>query len=276
MSSHSGATQSPPPPAGEPNLRTDIPHSARVYDYWLGGKDNFAADRAMAARIEEAVPEVPAMALANRAFMQRATRHLVKEAGIHQFLDIGTGIPTRPNLHEVAQTIAPDTRVVYVDNDPLVLVHARALMTSAPQGRCAYLDADLNDPAEILRSPEIRETLDLTQPVAVTFGSILMLLPDDADPWEKVATLMRAAPAGSYLIVSHPTADFNPAAMAEVVEVTGASGFTFVPRPYNDVERFFHECQLIEPGLVPVLDWRADETPADAKAVYYWAGVARK
>ena len=256
--------------------RIDVAHSARVYDYWLGGKDNFAADRALGEVIKDAVPEVPMMVQANRRFMLRSARYLVKEAGIRQFLDIGTGIPTSPNLHEAAQAIAPDTRVVYVDNDPIVLVHARALLTSTPQGRCSYLDDDLRDPASILRSDEVADTLDLTQPVAVTFGSILMLLDDDSDPWATVRHLMAAMPAGSYLVVSHPTGDMNPAAMAQVAAVSANAGMTFVPRGKNDVARFFDGYEMVEPGLVPVLAWRPDDEPADdPAAAYYWAGVAR-
>ena len=256
--------------------RTDVAHSARVYDYWLGGKDNFGPDRALGEVIKEAVPAVPMMVRANRKFMLRATRYLAAQAGIRQFLDIGTGIPTRPNLHEVAQHIAPDARAVYVDNDPLVLVHARALLTSTPQGRCSYLDADLRDPASILRSDEVTGTLDLTRPVAVTFGSILMLLHDDSDPWATVRHLMDAMPAGSYLVVSHPTGDMNAAAMAHVAAVSANAGMTFVPRDRADVARFFDGYEMVDPGLVPVLAWRPDDSPAeDPYAAYYWAGVAR-
>jgi hypothetical protein len=267
---------SPHTPIGRREFRTDLPHPARVYDCFLGGKDNYAADRDLAERIRAAVPTVPAMARANRAFMQRATKYLAGEAKIRQFLDIGTGIPTEPNLHQVAQRIAPQSRVVYVDNDPVVLAHARALLTSTPHGRCAYLDADLNDPIHILHSQEVTDTLDLDQPVAVTLGSILMLLPDAADPWVKVATLIDAMPAGSHLVVSHPTADFNPEAMAQVVTATSATGITFVPRPREAVARFFTGCQLVPPGLVPVLAWRPAKPPKDPQAAYYWAGVAKK
>jgi hypothetical protein len=198
------------------------------------------------------------------------------DAGVRQFLDIGTGIPTEPNLHQVAQQIKPQVRVVYVDNDPLVLVHARALLISTPEGRCNYLDADMNDPAALLASREVTSALNLDQPVAVTFGSILMLLPDEANPWAKVAALMDAMPTGSYLVVSHPTADFNPVAMADVVSVTTVSGITFVPRTKHQVARFFTGYQLVEPGLVPVLDWRPDQRPDDPIPAYYYAGVARK
>ena len=258
------------------DVRSDVAHSARVYDYWLGGKDNFAADRALGEVIKDAVEAVPMMVKANRKFMLRSARYLVKEAGIRQFLDVGTGIPTSPNVHEAAQEIAPTSRVVYVDNDPIVLVHARALLTSTPQGRCSYLDADLRDPVSILRSREVADTLDLTQPVAVTFGSILMLLDDDSDPWAIVRHLLDAMPAGSYLVVSHPTGDMNPAAMAQVAAVSANAGMTFVPRSHQDVARFFDGYEMVEPGLVPVLAWRPDDEPAeDPDAAYYWAGVAR-
>jgi hypothetical protein len=261
--------------AAQTRLRIDIAHPARVYDCFLGGKDNFAADRDLAAQIEAVVPTVPAMARANRAFIHRAIRHLV-QAGVRQFLDIGTGIPTAPNLHQVAQRLAPDCRVVYVDNDPLVLVHARALLTSTPQGRCAYLDADMRDPDAILGSREVADTLDLNQPVAVSYGSVLMLLPDEANPWAHVATIMDAMSAGSHLVVSHPTCDMDPNAMAVVAEVTRKAGVTFVPRTTNAIARFFGDLALVEPGLVPVLAWRPDTPVNDPSAAYYLVGVARK
>jgi hypothetical protein len=265
-------------PVNSAKLQSHRPHSARLYDYWLGGKDNFAADRDLAERITATVPDVPMMARANRAFMHRAVGHLVRVPKIRQFLDIGTGIPTQPNLHEVAQQIAADTRVVYVDNDPLVLAHARALLTSTPQGRCAYLEADLRVPHSILDSSEVTDTLDLTRPVAVTLGSLLMLLADETDPWAQVATVMDAMPGGSYLVISHPTADPNPDAMDRIVTVTRSAGFTFVPRPQAQVARFFTGLEMVDPGLVPVLDWRPDDDtpPGDANSAFYWAGIGRK
>jgi hypothetical protein len=265
------------PPAAVSRLQPHRAHSARVYDVWLGGKDNFAADRALAATIADAIPEVAMMARANRDFILRATRYLVAQAGIRQFLDIGTGLPTAPNLHQVAQQLAPDTRVVYVDNDPLVLAHARALLTSSPQGRCAFIDADLTDLATILHSDELAGTLDLTRPVAVTFGSVLMLVPDDVDPWAKVTTLMDAMPTGSHLVVSHPTGDMNPPAMAVVAAEAATAGVTFTPRSREDVARFFGDYAMAEPGLVPILSWRPDSAPPkNPHAAYYWAGVGRR
>jgi hypothetical protein len=248
-----------------------------MYDYWLGGKDNFAADRAMGDAFVRAIPTMREMAKENRRFVHRAARHLVAEAGVRQFLDIGTGIPTSPNLHEIAQGIAPESRVVYVDNDPIVLAHARALMLSSDQGRSEYLHADLREPEKILADPLLTSTLDLTKPVALTMIAILMLISDEDDPWGTIRTLMDALPSGSYLAITHPSQDFNPEAVATVVEAATQGGMTLVPRERAQVERFFDGLEFVEPGLSPVLAWRPEgEPPADPNAVYYWAGVARK
>ncbi|MEU4215856.1 SAM-dependent methyltransferase [Actinoplanes sp. NPDC026623] len=250
-------------------------HSARVYDYWLGGKDNFAVDRAVGDAIKAAAPGVPMMVRANRDWMVRATRFLAGE-GIRQFLDIGTGFPTVPNLHQVAQGVAPQCRVVYVDNDPLVLVHARALLSSDSRGRCEYLDADLRHVEEMLISPTLADTFDPDQPVAIILASVLMLLADDDNPAAVVDRLRNWAPAGSYLAISHPTADLDPKAMAAIVDVTESSGMTFVPRSAEDVAEMFGDWDFVEPGLVPVLTWRPETPPEDPDAAYYWTGVARK
>ncbi len=257
-------------------LDTGVPHPARIYDYWLGGKDNFAADRAVGDQIRQAVPTVPMMVGANRSWMLRTTQYLVREAGIRQFLDIGTGIPTRPNLHQAAQEIDPACRVLYVDNDPLVLAHARALLTSTPQGRCDYLDADVRDISRVLTSPELAATIDLSRPVGIICASVLMLLADDDDPWGLVARLRAWAPPGSYLAISHPTADHNSEAMAAVVATTAKVGITFVPRTREQVAQMSGDWPMIDPGLVPVLAWRPDEPPKDQSAAYYWAGLAHK
>jgi hypothetical protein len=259
-----------------PGIDTSVPHSARMYDWWLGGKDNFAADRAMGEMFVQAIPSIRTMARENREFMHRATRYLAREAGIRQFLDIGTGIPTRPNLHETAQEIAAETRVVYVDNDPIVLAHARALMTPGEQGATEYIDADIREPERILASEEVTGTLDLNRPVGLMLVAILMLLRDDEDPWGKVRTLMDALPSGSHLAITHPTQDFDPEAMAAVVAAEGQGNMTLVPRRRDEVARFFDGWELVEPGVVPVMAWRPDTAPADPKAAYYWAGVARK
>lgn len=270
-------TQSRPEQLDTPAVDTTVPHSARVYDWWLGGKDNFAVDRAMGAAMIEAIPTLRQMASENRRFVHRVARHLVAEAGIRQFLDIGTGIPTRPNLHEVAQSIAPETRVVYVDNDPIVLAHARALMISTDEGRSAYIHADFRRPDAILADATLLDTLDLTRPVALTLIAILMLLSDDDDPAGKLRTLTEALPSGSYLAITHPTQDFNPEAMHAAVTAATHGGMTLVPRTRSEVERFFAGWELIEPGMAPVMAWRPDGgAPADPYAAYYWSGVARK
>jgi hypothetical protein len=267
------------PPSVEvapPGVDISVPHSARVYDYWLGGKDNFAVDRAVGEAMMKAIPGMRYMAGENRTFIHRAVRDLVAEEGIRQFLDIGTGIPTRPNLHEVAQRIAPETRVVYVDNDPIVLVHARALMVSSEQGRSEYISADLRRPTSILADPMLAETLDLTEPVGLTLIAILMLLSDEDDPWALVAQLRDAMPSGSILAITHPTPDFNPAEIAQAVAAATGAGMTLVPRTRDEVRRFFGDWELLDPGLVPVSAWRPDQPVANPEAAYYWAGVARK
>ncbi|WBB80724.1 SAM-dependent methyltransferase [Micromonospora sp. WMMD882] len=256
---------------------TSVPHSARIYDWWLGGKDNFAVDRATGAAMLEAIPTLRMMAAENRRLVHRIARYLVAEAGIRQFLDIGTGIPTRPNLHEIAQAIAPETRVVYVDNDPIVLAHARALMMSHPAGRSEYVHADLRDPERILAEVTRRGTLDLGQPVALTLIAILMLLGEADDPIGRVRALTDALPSGSYLAITHPTPDFNPEAVAAAVAAATANGVTLVARTRAEVERFFDGWELVDPGIVPVPAWRPDGAPpVDPEAVYYWSGVARK
>ncbi len=275
----------------QPEIDTTVAHEARVYDYWLGGKDNFAADRALGDAIKAQIPTTATMARANRAFLGRAVRYLVREAGIRQFLDIGTGIPTYGNVHEVAQQIAPESRVLYVDNDPIVLAHARALMTSTAEGRTAFIQADVRDPAALLANPVVAQTLDLTQPIGLMLVAILMYFPAE-QPYEIVAALLDALPSGSYLTISHPTADFDAAATAGVAAVAKHSGITLVPRSQAETEAFFTGVELVEPGVVPVLAWHPDgppissaqvvvlrpnvTVPIDPTSAYYWAGVGRK
>jgi hypothetical protein len=260
------------------DINTDVAHPARVYDYWLGGKDNFPADRALAEMMIQAIPNMRGLAAANRAFLRRAVRYLAAEAGVRQFLDIGTGIPTSPNVHEVAQEAAPGTRVVYVDNDPIVLAHARALLTSQDAGETAFIMADLREPKSILDHPTLAATLDLTQPVAVMLVAVLMYFrdTDDPNPFEMVATVMEPMPSGSYLAVTHPTPDFNPEETAQAVAAAEAAGITLVPRGQAEIARFFSGLEVVDPGVTPVLSWRPDEPPADPRSAYYWAGVARK
>ncbi len=255
-------------------LDTGVPHIARVYDYWLGGTDNFAADRRLAEQFMAADPAVIAGVRNNRAFLGRAVHYLAADAGIRQFLDIGTGIPTADNTHEVAQRAAPTARVVYVDNDPIVLPHAQALLTSNPQGATAYLEADARDTGLILRRAAL--TLDFSQPVALMLVGLLHCLPDEDDPGEVVSTLMEALPSGSYLVISHLASDIHAEAMAEGASLMNrlmAGRITF--RPRAEVLRYFEGLELLEPGLVPTTQWRPSPG-ADTRPLPGWAGVARK
>ncbi|GAA1584051.1 SAM-dependent methyltransferase [Actinoplanes couchii] len=269
-------SSSTPTEIAPPGVNINVPHSARIYDYWLGGKDNFAVDRAVGEAIIKAIPGMRFMATENRRFVHRIARDLVLKEGIRQFVDVGTGIPTRPNLHEIAQLHEPSTRVVYVDNDPIVLVHARALMISNPLGRSEYIAADLRRPRSILTDPALMDTLDLTKPVGLSLIAILMLIADADDPWSLVAELRDALPSGSCLAITHPTADFDPAAVAAAVKSATGAGMTLVARTREAVARFFGDWEFLEPGLTPVSAWRPDIRVDDPKVAYYWAGVARK
>jgi hypothetical protein len=260
-----------------PEINTGTAHPARVYDYWLGGKDNFAADRELGNAIIKAMPSTVSAARANRAFLGRAVRYLAGEAGIRQFLDIGTGIPTAGNTHKVAQAAAPEARVVYVDNDPIVLAHARALMPSDPAGATAFIQADLRDPGKILASPVLRATLDLGQPVALMLIAILHFLAVEDDPCGIVAELLGALPSGSYLAVTHSTADFSPGEVTGVAEATRQAGVRYTPRSQAEVAAFFDGLDLVDPGVVPVLAWRPDGgAPENPRAAYIYAALGRK
>jgi trans-aconitate methyltransferase len=257
-----------------PVIDTSIAHQARVYNYWLGGKDHFAADREVGEKILQASPDLAVTARVNRAFLGRAVRFLAAEAGIRQFLDIGTGIPSANNTHEVAQAVAPESRVVYVDNDPIVLAHARALLTSAPEGQTAYLDADANDPDAILA--QAAGTLDFSQPVAIT---LLMILQVIKDPYALTSRLVDAVPPGSYLAISIPASDIQPEAQAEVVRRL-AKDFpdaTITFCGHAEVTRFFDGLELLEPGAVPVNYWRPGlGGPDPASELPAYAAVGRK
>jgi hypothetical protein len=263
------------------DLHTDRPHPARVYDYLLGGKDNFAADRAAAEKGLAANPDSRIPPRENRLFLGRVTRFLA-EQGIDQFLDIGTGIPSAPNVHHVAQEINPSARVVYVDNDPIVLAHARALLTSHPSGRTDYIDADLRDVDSILESPVLKDALDLDRPVALLLIAILHFVGDDDDPWAIVERLLAALPSGSYLAMSHLTGDFRPEAWEKIAEVYRRQGVTMKVRARPDIERFFTGLELVDPGLQVLPAWHPelgasteDPTPSDDQVSVYGA-VARK
>ena len=259
---------------GAPEINELVPQSARIYDYLLGGKDNYEADRSVGDALIRQVPALPLMVRAQRTFLARAVRHLVLEAGVRQFLDIGTGIPTADNVHEVAQSLAPEARVVYVDNDPVVLAHARALMTGTPEGATAFVLADVRDPDAFLGHPSTAATLDRGRPIALMLLGILHHLRDDDDPYGIVARLVDWLPAGSYLTVAGPGSDFDVEAMARVAGSAEASGIPYVARSREETLRFFAGLEMVEPGLVPIQDWRADD--ADAPMVFGWAGMGRK
>ncbi|WP_369795862.1 SAM-dependent methyltransferase [Actinoplanes sp. N902-109] len=260
-------------------IDSSVAHPARRYDYWLGGKDNFAADRESGDAIERAFPGVRAAAVANRGVLRRAVRHLAAEQGVRQFLDIGTGLPTANNTHEVAQAVAPECRIVYVDNDPLVLSHARALLSSRPEGATAYLHADLRDPADILGRPEVRDTLDLSRPVALMLVAVLHFIPGRGAAAPIVRDLLAALAPGSFLVVTHATADFMaPAAAAETLAVVEQGKSDFWLRGRAEIAELFAGLDLVEPGIVPNTEWRPDAgtEPLDLDVVNCWAGVARK
>ena len=264
------------PSAEAPGLDTRHAHSARVYNYWLGGTDNFAADREAAEQAIAANPGIVADVRANRAFLVRAVRYLAAECGLRQFLDIGTGLPTASNTHEVAQAVAPDARIVYADNDPVLLSHARALLSSTREGATAYLDADLRDTAAIVRAAS--RTLDFGEPVALMLLIIMHLIPDADDPYGIVATLTGALPACSYLVLAHPASDIRTAQMAEMTKRVNQrmTGQQATMRDRAAITRFFDGLELIEPGVVQPQQWRPEPGVPGPPQVTAWCGVARK
>jgi hypothetical protein len=269
------------PHAGDPDpeedpqatLDTSVAHPARVYDYWLGGKDNFAADREAAEQVIAANPNVLPGVRANRAFLGRAVRYLAGEAGVRQFLDLGTGLPTAENTHQVAQATAPDARIVYADNDPMVLTYARALLTSTPEGATAYLQADIRDTDKVLAGAA--ETLDFSEPVAVMALMILQYVPDQDDPWDIVRRVLDPLAAGSYLTVSDTVRDIDTGRVTEgtarLNQRMGPTQLTLRSRP--EFERFFDSLQMVEPGIVPLPEWRA---PGSEYPIPCYAGMGRK
>ena len=259
-------------------IDTTRAHPARRYNYLLGGKDNFQPDRDSGDELARLNPAIKIAAQENRAFLQRAVGFLAKQ-GIRQFIDIGTGLPTADNTHEVAQRIAPESRIVYVDNDPLVLVHARALLTSTPEGRTAYLDADLREPEKILNDPVLRDSLDLTQPTGLVLVSILPFVPGNDVAGPIVRTLLDAVPSGSYLVLSHATFDtLDPEVAAKYWEMFHAGKSDIWPRTEAEVRDLFAGLELAEPGLVQVHQWRPrpDAIPRTSKEINNWGAVARK
>jgi len=270
---------STPREAQTPGADTSRPHPARIYDYALGGKDNFAADREVAEKAWASMPAGRTAARENRSFLGRAVRYLAGEQGIRQFLDIGTGLPSTGNVHEVAQQVAPESRIVYVDNDPLVLAHARALLTSTPEGRTAYIQADLRDPAGILAAPAAREVLDFTQPVALMLVAVLHFIQDDDNPAGIIKTLVEALPTGSFLAATHLTGEHDREGWAAIERDYRAAGMTAQWRDGDMFARLtFTGLELAPPGLVLVSEWRPDTDgprPSPAEVSFY-GGVARK
>jgi len=263
-------------------IDTSSAHPARRYNYWLGGKDNFAADRESGDLIASAYPAIVVSARENRAFLQRAVTVLGGELGISQFLDIGTGLPTADNTHQVAQRLNPAARVAYVDNDPMVMAHARALLTSTPEGRTCYIEEDLRRPHKILTSPELRATLDFDAPVALMLIAVLDFIPDHAESRRVVRDLVAALPAGSYVAASVATADLLPPAAAAALQDLAAQGKTDIfGRTKDQVAEFFDGLDLVEPGIVPVSRWREDlrpagQTGAPPEQASVYAAVGRK
>jgi hypothetical protein len=262
--------------AKPPAFDTSVANQARIYDYLLGGKDNYAADREAVDAVIKIAPEMGFTARANRAFLGRAVRYLAAEAGIRQFLDIGTGIPTAGNTHHVAQAAAPESRVVYVDYDPIVLAHARALLTSSDAGATEYIDADLRDTDTILARAS--RLLDFTQPVAVTMLFILHAIPDEDDPHAIVATVLDALPPGSYLALSHLGSDiFDEEAQQGFQNIVGRmSQQQYTGRNREQMLRFFKGMELVEPGLVRIEEWRPDPGSVNDYKSTAWGAVGRK
>ncbi len=265
---------SPQDAASCPLFDPTVPHPARVYNYWLGGKDHYPADRKAAEKVIRHRPQVVASAHANRRFLARVVRYLASDCGIQQFLDIGIGLPAPDGTHQIAQQTAPESRIVYCDNDPLVLVHARALLTSTPEGACGYVDADARDTSAILR--ETARTLDLARPVAVLLLAVLHLIPDHDDPAAIVATLAGALAPGSYVAISHLTADFAPPQVTAATNAYNAlAPIPVIARTHTEVTGLFAGLPLVPPGIVPVTEWRPSPNDPCPQAADLFAGLAR-
>jgi S-adenosyl methyltransferase len=259
-----------------PNIDTTVVHSARFWNYLLGGRDNYSVDRQAAEEILAFIPSLRDTVRAERTFLIRAVQYLVERAGIRQFLDIGTGLPTANNTHEVAQVTAPESRIVYVDNDPLVLAHARALLTSTPEGATDYLHVDVRDPEAILR--QAARTLDFTQPVGLMLLGILNFVTDTDEAHAIVDRLLTALPSGSYLVVSHPTAEVDGEAMEQAMRHWNESGAApIVSRTPQQLIDFFDGLELLEPGVVSCSRWRPNDNLFGVPAeVFHFCGVGRK
>jgi hypothetical protein len=274
MADHHGEATATESQGAASRIDPTVPHPARRYNYWLGGKDNFAADRESGDAVAAVFPSIRIAALENRKFLRRAVTFLAAEAGIRQFLDIGTGLPTADNTHEVAQRIAPQSKVVYVDNDPLVMVHARALLTSSPEGVTKYVEADLREPEKILQAAA--GTLDFSQPVGLMLVATLHFIGDDDDPYGLVARLVEALAPGSYLVISHATADYLSAEI--LAKFAGAPAQPWF-RSREQVAQFFTGLQVLEPGVVSSVEWRVEDEPGPRTTVEdaaTYCAIARK
>ncbi|MCK8678034.1 MULTISPECIES: SAM-dependent methyltransferase [Streptomyces] len=258
-------------------IDTTTAHSARVYDYILGGKDHYLVDAEAGDAMCRHWPALPVHMRENRRFMHRAVRYLAREQGVRQFLDIGTGLPTAPNLHEVVQEVAPESHVVYVDNDPIVLAHARALLLSSPQGATAYVDADMNDPDAILDSPQFRSLLDLDEPVGLTIIGMLHFIAPPGDQ-DLVRRLLDPLPSGSFLALTIGTADFAPEEVGRVAEEYAQQNMPMTLRDLPTATSFFDGLELVEPGVVQVHKWRPgpEQDGVDDRAIAMYGAVARK
>src|SRR5690348_1773971 len=254
-----------------PGIDTTVSHSARIWDYWLGGKDNYQVDREVGDRIEEMLPDIVRQAREDRLFLGRVVRYLAGEAGVRQFLDIGTGLPTADNTHQVAQRVAPESKIVYVDNDPLVLAHARALLTSSPEGSCDYLDADIRNPEAILETAAT--LLDFTQPVALMLMGIMGHFTDD-EAYPIVSRLQAGLPSGSYFAL-YDGADTNEAFNQAQQGYNDSGAVPYYLRSPEQFRRYFEGLDLVEPGVVPLVQWRPDPDTEQAE-IYSYCGVARK
>ncbi len=246
----------PRPAAGLSVFSAAVPSPARMYDYYLGGKDNYESDRRAAQEIYTQIPDLPEIARDNRAFLQRAVRAFA-EAGIRQFIDVGAGLPTQGNVHEIAQQVDPASRVVYVDNDPIVLAHARALLVSGPQGATAYIDADLRDPDAIFRHPDLRDLIDFDQPVGLLMIAVLHFITDEDDPWGLVSRYRSYLPAGSQIAIAHATSEDRPAeAVRKMTDVYKKASAPFNFRTRKQILALFDGFSLLDPGLVHCPEWR--------------------
>jgi hypothetical protein len=270
------STPGEPDAAAGTGIDTTVSHSARIWDYWLKGKDNYAVDREVGDRIEEMLPDIVRQAREDRLFLGRVVRYLAGEAGIRQFLDIGTGLPTADNTHQVAQRVAPESKIVYVDNDPLVLAHARALLTSTPEGTTDYIHADMHDPDNILAGAG--RTLDFSQPIAITMLGVLWHVMDNDEAYGIINRLMGVMPSGSYLALNHPTLEVTGEKMATAIQYWNQYGTPpGTHRTPAELTRFFDGMDLVEPGAVSITRWRPEATSSgEPEEIDQFGGVGRK